>query len=491
MPQNCNAEEPNTSDLPRTKFEAALFASADVMPLACFRIFFGAVMMYHVASYFYLEGIDFFYVTPQFNFAYPGFGWVKPWAGQGMYIHFGVMGLAAFGILTGCLYRFSAAVFAVCVTHVFLMDRSTYQNHYYLICLLSWLMVFAPANRMWSIDAWWKPETRSQTAPRIWLWLLRFQLGIAYFYGGIAKINYDWLHGMPMRIWLEDRTWLPVIGPWLTQDSAVSFFVWGSMLFDLAIVPALLWRRTRMFAFALAVAFHFSNSILWDIGIFPWFMIGATVLFFPDDAIRKSLFRRGLRTSFQPKTDDAGLRKPRLLIATVSVYLAWQLLFPFRHFLYPGNASWTGDGDEFAWRMMLNQHEPAVLFFVQDSTTHKPTVIDVNGILNSYQFTTMTRYPKMILQFAHFIRDQHSDSGEREVEIRVLALNSLNGRKPQLLMDPTIDYAKVKPTWGTQSWIIPLHEPLPQVGYDIPRAQWNHVLGDVIPEDMRIELESM
>lgn len=491
MPQNCDAEQPDPRDFVWTKLEALLFAAADVMPLACFRIFFGTFMLYHVTSYFYFGGIDFFYVTPEFSFSYPGFGWMKPWAGPGMYIEFGVMGLAAFGILTGCLYRLNAVVFAVCFTHVFLMDSTVYQNHYYLICLISWLMVFVPANQLWSIDAWWKPEIRRQTAPRIWLWLLRFQIGIAYVYGGIAKINHDWLHGMPMRIWLEDRSWLPVVGPWLEQESAVVFFVWASILFDLAVVPALLWHRTRMFAFAAAVVFHLSNSILWNIGIFPWFMIGATVLFFPDDSIRRSLWRRGLRALPRSGTDVVSAGKPRLVIAGAGMYLAWQLIFPFRHFLYSGDVNWTGDGDQFAWRMMLNQHEPAVLFFLQDSETHKLSVIDVNGILNSQQFVIMGRYPRLILQFAHFIRDQHRKLGKADVAIRVLALNSLNGRKPQLLMDPTINYAEVESTAGTQSWIVPLHEPLPQVGCDIPRAQWNHVLGDVIPDDMRIKLESM
>ena len=74
----------------------------------------------------------------------------------------------------------------------------------------------------------------------------------------------------------------------------------------------------------------------------------------------------------------------------------------------------------------------------------------------------------MILDFVQFISDQHRDHGLGELEIHVLALASLNGRKPQLLMDPTIDYSAVRRVWGTQPWIVPLREPLPKRGLEPP-----------------------
>ena len=69
-----------------------------------------------------------------------------------------------------------------------------------------------------------------------------------------------------MRLWLERRADFPVIGPWLTNDIAVILFAWGGLIFDLLIVPALLWRRTRLLAYLIAVGFHLANSQLWNIG---------------------------------------------------------------------------------------------------------------------------------------------------------------------------------------------------------------------------------
>jgi hypothetical protein len=43
----------------------------------------------------------------------------------------------------------------------------------------------------------------------------------------------------------------------------------------------LLWRRTRVLAYLAALAFHLTNWYLFNIGIFPWIMICATLLFFP------------------------------------------------------------------------------------------------------------------------------------------------------------------------------------------------------------------
>jgi len=486
-PRSEEATSPNiaTGSHSTALLRMRLFESTDVMPLACFRIFFGAMMLYHVVTKLSDRWVDFFYIRPDFHLTYCGFSWVKPWSGQGMYLHFGVMGLAALGILTGGFYRVSTAVFALCFTYVFLLEKALYQNHYYLICLISSIMVFVPANRMWSVDAYWKPTIRAQTVPQIWLLLLRIQVAIPYFYGGIAKINDDWLHGMPMRLWLERRTHLLDVGSWLTHDLTVILFAWGGLIFDLLVVPALLWHRTRLVAYLFAVGFHVTNSMFWNIGIFPWFMIGATLLFFPADSLRKPLsWQPGLRDK-HPEHPDLLSRKQRITVAGVGLYLTWQLLFPFRHFLYPGVVSWTEEAHHFSWHMLLREKDTGIRFFIHHKRSNRLGLLKLSDFLGERQLSRMAKDPDMILDFVHFVRDHYLDHGEGEVEIRVLALASLNGRKPQLLMDPTINYAAVDRVWGTQPWIIPLHEPLRKEAWNVPASQWEDVLSDIIPDQIR------
>jgi hypothetical protein len=479
-----------------------LFRPVDIAPLVFFRIFFGAMMLYHVVKMAQDRWISIFYVEPIFHLTYPGFGWVQPWPGNGMYLHFAVMGIAAVGVMAGLFYRVSAAVFAVCFTYVFLLEKGLYQNHYYLICLISALLILVPAHRTGSIDVLWRPGIHASVAPAIWLWLLRVQLAIPYFYGGLAKLNYDWLHGMPMQLWLTRRTGLPYVGEWLSHEYAALLFSYGGLLLDLLIVPALLWRRTRPFAYALAVAFHLMNAVLWDIGIFPWFMIGATLLFFSPGWVRRVLSMRPVRVPAAKKGSDPRLvetsdahgelgsdpffgRRQRLIVTVCGVYLAWQLLFPFRHFLYRGDASWTEEGHHFAWHMMLREKDVAIRFFVYNPQTGERGLIKVSDFLNHRQLSRMGKDPDMVLEFVHFVRDHYRAHGQGDLEIRVLALASLNGRKPQLLMDPTLDYANVDRVWGVQPWVVPLTEPLRKESWKTPLDQWEPLLADQIPEDMR------
>ncbi len=469
-----------------TRLTSRLFTPIDIAPLVFFRIFFGATMLYHVVSAAKDRWIEFFDVQPDFHLTYPGFGWVHPWPGNGMSVHFAVMGLAAVGIMAGLFYRVSAAVFCLTFTHAFLIEKALHQNHYYLICLISGIMVFVPAHRAGSIDVLRRPQIRSSVAPIVWLWLLRFQLAIPYFYGGLAKLNSDWLHGMPMRLWLDRRTDVPVVGEWLAHDYALLFSSDAGLTYDLLVVPALLSRRTRRMAYIASLVFHVSNHVLWDIGIFPWFMIGATLLFFPPGWVRRLLSMRPVR---QPTTLDPAARltaRQRRFTMALGCFLAWQVLFPFRHCLYPGNVNWTEEGHHFAWHMMLREKDVGIRFFVFNPQTGQRGLLKVSDFLNERQLTRMGKDADMVLEFVHYVRDHYREHGRGDLEIHVLALASLNGRKPQLLMDPTLDYAKTDRVWGVQPWIIPLTEPLRKEGWKVPIDQWDQALADRIPAGMKL-----
>ena len=64
------------------------------------------------------------------------------------------------------------------------------------------------------------------------------------------------------------RNDFPLIGRYFTEEWAVYAASYGSLLLDLFIAPALLWRRTRLPAFGVAVLFHLSNARLFSIRCF-------------------------------------------------------------------------------------------------------------------------------------------------------------------------------------------------------------------------------
>lgn len=435
-----------------------LLAPIDIAYLVYFRIVFGLIMLWEVGRYLSSGWIHRYFILPKFFFSYYGFDWVQPWPGDGMYIHFVVLGVLAIFILLGLFYRLSMSLFFLAFTQVFLADKSNYLNHFYLISLVSFLLILLPAHREVSLDCRMRPAIRSAVVPAWTLWLLRFQVGVPYFFGGIAKLNSDWLQGEPMRMWLYNRTDFPLFGQFFTEAWMVNFFVYGGLLLDLLIVPLLLIRRTRILALLLACTFHLFNARLFNIGIFPWFMIAATLIYLEPATFSRWLerFRNRNRTAIPQNM----ARTSKLTFYFLTIYVLLQILLPFRHWLYPGNVSWTEEGHNFSWHMKLRAKKAHALFVIIDPVNKRRWTVRPRDYLTRRQARKMSRRPHMILQYAHWLARKWEANGYPGVEVRARVRVSLNGRRRQTLIDPKIDLAKQQRNLLPATWIVPLTEPL-------------------------------
>jgi vitamin K-dependent gamma-carboxylase len=454
---------------------ARLFAPVDITSLVYFRVVFGAIMLWEVWRYLSYGWVEQFYIVPRFHFTYYGFDWVKPWSGDGMVWHFYALGALAVCIAVGFWYRVSATLFFLGFTYVFLLDKAYYLNHFYLVGLVSFLMIFIPAHRAFSIDSIW--GTRSETAPAWALWLLRAQIGIPYFYGGLAKIHGDWLRGDTMGAILAPRTDFPLIGALFSEPWVILLFTYGGLLLDLLVVPFLLWKKARPFAFAAAVFFHLMNTRLFSIGIFPWFMIAATLMFFPPDwprrlvgPLRRPETRQQRRYASRIKNaETVKTGKDGKIIATgldwrqkgtmalVATFLGLQLVIPLRHFLYPGDVYWTAQGHRFSWRMILFAKSGEVRFFATDPASNRTWEVPARDYLTRRQQAKLAR-PDMILQFSHFIANELRRRGYDKIEVRVDASLSLNRGPRQPLIDPTVNLAAQSRWVVGAPWILPFPE---------------------------------
>jgi hypothetical protein len=378
--------------------------------------------------------------------------------------------------MVGFLYRFAAPVLFLAFTYFFLLDQTRYLNHFYLVCLISFLMCFLPAHRAGSVDSLLRPRIRSAVVPAWTLWLLRAQIGIPFLYGGIAKLNSDWIYGgEPMRIWLSPLTRVPGFGHIFAADWVVFSFVIGGLMLDLFVVPLLLWRRTRPFAFAASVVFNLINAVLFDIGIFPWLMLGALLIFFPPDFPKR--FARAfmsteesfadaepsqtsVKTIAESSSCPSLFTSQKLVIGLLAAYLAVQLFFPLRHYLYPGNVSWTEEGHNFAWHMKLRTKGGEAVFSVTHPPSGQTWTIKPDDYLASHQVVKMITKPDLVLQFSHHLAEEKRREGYDNVEVRARVMVSLNGRQRQLLIDPNVDLAKEHVSLLPASWIVPLTTPL-------------------------------
>ena len=413
-----------------------------------------------------MDWVSDLYIEPANHFTYYGFGWVQTWPGWGMYLHFALMGLASLRVVLGYRYRLSITAFFLLFTYVELIDQTTYLNHYYFVSLVSFLMIFLPLNRTASLDARWASRGKSaQTKLLAAVWILRAQIGLVYLFAGIAKLNPDWLlNAEPLRIWQFNNTDTPIFGPFLREAWAPYAMSWAGACFDLTIVGWLLWKRTRPYGYAVLVTVHVMTALFFpSIGMFPWIMIGATLIFFDPDSLQPLLRRLKSPSSSIPgpvavpslPAEAKTLFWPvRAALILGTIFLVIQILAPLRHLEYPGNVRWTEEGYLFSWRVLMTEKTGLVKFRVSSTEFGRERLVYPEEYLTPLQVERMEYQPDMILATAHLIRDDFIARGYQEVEMRDDAYVTYNGSPATRLIDPKMDLAAVSPGLGPKPWIL-------------------------------------
>ncbi|WP_420576857.1 HTTM domain-containing protein [Ekhidna sp.] len=455
-------------------------------PLAVFRIFFGLMMCASIIRFWANGWIEKLYIEPSFFFSYYGFEWVKP-LGNYTYLLFIICGLSALAVMVGFRYRLSIIAFFLSFTYIELMDKTTYLNHYYFISLLSFLMIFLPAGQCFSVDA--RRNGSQDYVPKWSLDSIKLLLGIVYFYAGLAKLNSDWLfRAMPLKIWLPGKYDIPILGDFLHQEWIIYAFSWGGAIYDLCIPFLLLWRRTRLIAFALVVVFHVLTRVLFPIGMFPYIMIVSALIFFDSNlherilktinkiisvisnAVRNLLDKKdstnkedrsfatsAYRSGRLKMTSRENSKTPKWKLTLLTIFFTIQLLLPWRYLLYPDELFWTEEGFRFSWRVMLMEKAGYANFKIVDRTNDETFYIDNTDFLTSFQEKQMSFQPDFILEYAHHLQDHFASQG-KEVEIYVESFVALNGRRSQPYIDPSVDLTKQKDSFKHKNWILPFKD---------------------------------
>lgn len=406
------------------QLRARLGEAVDPASLRAFRSMFGLLLIAFLARTAQKGVIEHGFIEPVMFFHYFGLPLPSPslWA----YALYASIAACALGFALGWWPRVCAALFCIGFTYLHLVDVTHYLNHYYLVSLLTGLLAVVPIG-----------ET---SAPRWVLSLFRFQLGLVYFFGGLAKLKPDWLlRAEPLRTWLLANTEIPLLGQLFTYPETAFAMSWLGAVYDLSIPFLLLARRTRPFAYGAVVVFHLTTARLFQIGLFPWLMMVGSLLFLSPSWPRKLVALR----AFEPR--------PHALPSWLPLYVAWQLLVPLRHFLYPGNMLWTEQGYRWAWHVMLMEKTGSAEFRVVRAGESRR--VFPRRYLTRAQDKMMATQPDLILQFAHMLAGRYPGAA-----VYADVWVSLNGRKAERLIDPTVDLAQEADTLANKRWILPAPE---------------------------------
>ena len=439
----------------------------DARQLALFRMVFGSAMLYQTVHYFNTGLIESGLMAPKMLFKYEGFGWVQPFSAAGMNALLALLALSAACMFVGLFSRWAAGIFGLGFLFILLQDKALFNNHLYLFCLIGLLLACMPTSNAWSLDRSLFPKRFAD--PRVPRWtvhLLCAQFFIVYFYGGIAKLNPDWLMRQePMRTALHEYVLAHPSAAFLEGGASLAFFNYGGLLFDLGIGFLLLWCRTRWAAIGLVLLFIITNHFLFeDIGVFPFVMLPATLLFFAPEEVAAFLDKRGWRVKSdqgrkrsQQDATEPGERwqRTRLLLA---VYMAFQILFPLRWVLLSGNVDWTTIGQRFSWRMKTTTLGVDSMKFSLTNDAGEHAVLDASTYLNTTQLSVLPKDPRMVIAFARFALDDMHKRGIPAQHVLADIVVRFNGRSPQPLFLPDLDVAALRPESDPQEKWMPVLE---------------------------------
>lgn len=441
-------------------FKLRLFQMKDIAPLAVYRILMGLLMAAEGFGAIMTGWVRNNYVDVPFAFHFIGFDFLDILVGPQAYAIYFMLGLCGLGVAFGYRYRLSILVYTILWAAVYFGQKTSYNNHYYLLLIICVLMNFVPAHRYASLDVRQGRVSKCDLAPTYAIDIFKWLLLIVYFYAALAKIYPDWLSGRTVGIFLSNKG----AGEWMkalfTNQVFILIIAYGGIVFDFLVIPALWYKPTRIYAFIISIGFHLFNSIVFHIGIFPYMMLISAVLFFDNTTIRK-LFLKGKQQEISPiawMPERKGLVK-----ISVSIFFVLMLALPLRHFFIPGCAHWTEEGHRMAWHMMLRSKSGTLSYKVKSSQQKAPLHISPKDYMSKKMSRSIATRPDMIWQFAQRLKTQFEAEGHENVEVYAFAMASLNGRPHEQLIDNRIDLANTQRNYFCHNdWIL-LHPSLNEI----------------------------
>ena len=448
--------------------------------VAVFRIAFGLLVTFSSLRFLAKGWVDALYLEPTNHLTYRWFGWVAPLPAPWMHLMLVALAVLGICIALGYRHRLATVLFILLFAYTELIEAALYLNHYWFVTLAAVLLLVLPVQHRWSLDA-----VAGRVRPCTWtpagvVWALRAQVGLVYVFAGLAKLNPDWLfEAQPLKLWLADRTHLAIIGPYLDEPLVAYLASWGGALFDCTIVGWLLWRKSRPWAYGVLVVFHVATWLLFQIGVFPWVMIAATLVFFSPDWPTKLMRQMRQAWQMQHRPKLAGLAAPLATAATTApassttpapttprlkkpalallIALAvMQIALPLRHYIHHSNVRWSEEGYYLSWRVMLTEKAGYLRYQVQHPASGQSWQANPELVLTDWQASYAATRPDLIHATALLLTEHYAQQGIHNIEVYADSWAAMNGRPAQRLVNPTVNLAAYGRGQLPAGWIMEL-----------------------------------
>ncbi|MEP3838881.1 MAG: HTTM domain-containing protein [Algibacter sp.] len=430
-----------------------LFKHIDNSALIVFRIIFGLLCFLESVGAIFTGWVKRTLVDPNFTFNFIGFEFLQPLPGNGMFYYYAIMGVFGLFVMVGYKYRFSILAFTLMWSATYLMQKSSYNNHYYLLMLLSSIMVFLPANTYASVDAKLNSKITSYSMPQWCRWVIILQLFIVYTYASVAKLYPDWLDTTFIELLMKGKREYWLVGEFLQQKWLHYVLAYGGILFDGLIIPLLLFKPTRKYAFVVSIFFHLFNSIIFQIGIFPYLSLSFSLFFFSSENIQKIFLKK------KPYYTAEAITIPKLKTTWLLVFLVYfviQMGLPLRHHFIEDNVLWTEEGHRLSWRMMLRSKSGKTNYWVENKDTGQRHVVNLKRYLSKKQIRAASSKPDVMWQFAKHLKQKFKEDGV-DVAVYIESKVSINGKPYKTFINPAVDIANVEwEVFKHSDWILPL-----------------------------------
>ena len=349
------------------------------------------------------------------------------------------------GMLFNKTARFCTIVFFFCFTYFWLLDKGYFNNHYYFISLICFLIILVEKKSSFK---------KNILTPNISIIALQLMVFIIYFVSGLNKLNPYWLFDLqPIKHILEAKYTVTDVNLFI-NPIVIFLMTYFGLIFDLFIGFLLFIKKTRVFAFVIVILFNIINFYIFrdigEIGVFPFIMISTIILFFDPVKTKKLLIPKS-------KKQTENIKHSSLLTKLLIVFIFLQCLLPFRHYLFSGYVDYNGVGQRFSWRMKLMYKEVNLQYYITDLRTNQRFETNVANMLTNKQFNNLKYFPDLVVPLAKKIKEiSRKEKGIMYPKITCDYNIQFMNHSTQKLFNPNIDLSAISNKKLTNTWIKPL-----------------------------------